>query len=584
MAVGGSPFVVRHVQPRSSIPVSVTEITIRVAGSAPGGRVIGLIDQDRKVHRQTPSFTRELLGMVDADGIVRVEDGQDVGEPIAMIAGTRVVKPSLDPATAPVLGFINDAGEIRPSGSDRVLGVVDGADPLGMAYFALAFRRLAAEIEELEAEVRAARNKFSYRDRIQKRAESLTDSDVLGDVTLLIAQLARLDSEIEAEVGDRKSAKERLVAEAESLAESTDWKATGERFKALFEQWKTVGSAGKEADEALWAQFSSARETFNKRRSADFEQRQSVRAAARERKEALIAQAEAILGAETIEFRSAGDKLRDIQAKWKEAGSAGRIDDDELWGRLQAITKPFYERRSAQYTENQHAKEALVARAEELSNSDDWHSTANALKALQAEWKTIGTAGREADEVLWTKFRAANQAFFGKRSEVASARTSDLATNLAAKLELVKKAQQLRWAADAYSAANEAKTLQAQWKEIGPVPREKSDEIWKQFREACDKIFANVQSARNRRESEFTDRLKEAMDRKLEQFGEILRSIDRDQEQLDRLTAQQKTKATPDLEKRIKEVTNRINDKQKRSNEIEESLFQIRDKVHGAVD
>lgn len=564
--------------------MSVTEISIRVAGSAPGGRVIGLIDPDRKVHRQTPSFTKELLGLVDTEGIVRLEDGQEVGEPIAMIAGTRIVHPSLDPATAPVMGFINDAGEIRPAGSDRVLGVVDGGDPLGMAYFALAFRRLVAEIDELEAEVRAAKNKFSYCDRIRKRAESLTDSDVLGDISALVDRLGQLLVAIESEVGERKAAKERLAAEAESLADSTEWKATGERMKALFEEWKTIGSAGKEADDVLWAQFSSAREKFNKRRSADFEQRQATRAAAKERKEALIAQAEAVVAVEKPDYRSVGDKLRSLQAKWKEAGSAGRTDDDALWARLQAITKPFYEQRSAWYTENQTKKEALVARAQELSTSDDWNATATALKALQAEWKTIGTAGRQADESLWTAFRAANQAFFGKRGEVVAARAQDHSSNLAAKLELVKKAQQLRWAPDAFEAANETKQLQAQWKEIGPVPREKSDEIWKQFREACDKIFANVQSARNRRENEWGDRLKEAMDRKLEQFGEILRSIDRDQEQLDRLSAQLKARPSADLEKRVKELTSRIKDKQKRSDNIEESLFQIRDKVHGVVD
>jgi hypothetical protein len=318
--------------------VSSTEITIRVAGSAPDGRVIGLIDQDRKVHRQTPSFSRELLGSVDSEGIVRLEDGESVGEPIAMIAGTRVVKPSLDPATAPVLGFINDAGEIRPAGSDRVLGIVDGADPVGMAFFALAFRKLIVEIDELEAEVRAAKNKHAHRDRIRKRAESLTDSDVLGDVTELIARLARLDAEIEAEVGERRAAKERLAAEAESLADSTDWKATGERYKALFEEWKTIGSAGKEADEALWAQFSSARDRFTKRRSADFEQRQAVRAVAKERKEALIAQAEAAVSGENLDFRSVGDKLRGPDRRRRALGPVAGNHQ----ALLRAALRPFH--------------------------------------------------------------------------------------------------------------------------------------------------------------------------------------------------------------------------------------------------
>jgi len=567
---------------RSSSSVSVSEVTIRIPGS-PGGRVIGLIDTDRKVYRQTPSFTRELLGSVDSDGIVRLDDGQEVGEPIAMIVGTRTTQPSLDPSTAPVLGFINDAGEIRPSGSDRVLGVVDDANPLGMAFFALAFRRLVTEIDELETEVRAAKNKYALRDRIQKRAETLTDSDVLGDVTSLVARLARLDQEIEAESGERLAAKERLATEAESLTDSTAWKATGDRMKALFEEWKKVGSAGKEADEALWARFSSARDHFNKRRSADFEQRQAVRGVAKEKKEAIIAQAETLVSTENLDFRSVGDKLRDLQAKWKEAGSAGRTDDDELWARLQAITRPFYDARSNQYTANQSAKEALVAKAEELSAGTDFAATSAALKALQAEWKTIGTAGREQDEALWTKFRAANNAFFGRKQDVAEHRKQDLNANLLAKADLVRKAQQLRWSGDAFAAANEARTLQAKWKEIGPVPREKSDDLWKLFRDACDKIFANVQSARSRRESEWNDRLKEAMDRKLEQLGEILRSMDRDQEQLDRLKGQLAQKPSEDLEKRVREIESRLKDKQKRSEQVETSLFEIRDKVHGAV-
>jgi hypothetical protein len=568
--------------------VSVNEITIRIAGS-PGGRVIGLIDADRNVYRQTPSFTRELLGTIDADGIVRLDDGQPVGEPIAMISGMRTIQPSLDPSTAPVMGFINDEGEIRPAGSDRVLGIVDGADPLGMAFFALAFRRLVTEIDELEAEIRSAKNKYSLRDKLQKRAETLTDSDVLGDVTVLIARLARLDAEIEAESGERKAAKERLTADAEALVDSTDWKATGDKLKALFEEWKTVGSAGKEADEALWARFSSAREQFNKRRSADFETRQATRAVAKEKKEAIIAEAETLVSAEAPDYRSVGDKLRRLQATWKEAGSAGRTDDDELWTRLQTLTKPFYEARSAWYTANQEAKEALVARAEELSTGTNFNETSNALKALQVEWKAIGTAGRELDETLWTKFRAANQAFFSRRGEVkeksssASQGTQDFQANLLAKADLVKRAQALRWSGDAFGAANEAKNLQAKWKEIGPVPREKSDDIWKLFRDACDKIFANVQTARSRRESEWGDRMKDAMDRKLDQLGEILRSMDRDQEQLDRLKGQLAAKPSPDLEKRVKEIETRIKDKQKRSEQVESSLLEIRDKVHGAT-
>ena len=185
-----------------------------------------------------------------------------------------------------------------------------------------------------------------------------------------------------------------------------------------------------------------------------------------------------------------------------------------------------------------------------------------------------------------TRFRAANQAFFDRRTTAVAEQSRGLEENLAKKLQLVKRAQQLRWAPEAREAANEAKELQAEWKAIGPVPRERSDALWKEFREACDKIFANVASAKARAESDFTDRLKDAMDRKLEQFGEILRSMDRDQEQLDRVQGQLTSlpEGDPrgaDLQRRVKELSGRVADKQRRSDDIERSLFDIRDKIAG---
>lgn len=569
-------------------PVTPTgpEIAIRIAG-APSGRVIGVVDAARTVFAQSPSFTRERLGTIDPEGIVRLpgKDGE-VGEPVAILDGIRIVAPTADKATAPVLGFVNDAGEVRPAGSDRVLGIVDGADPLGMAFFALGFRRLVLEVQEHERDAPVVKNKQALREKIQRRAESLPTADVLGDVGSLVARLDALAASLDSELASRRAEKERLVAESEALADSTDWRGTSEAMRAHMERWKQIGSAGKEADDTLWGRFRSSRDAFHTRRKAHFEERETQWAGAKTAKELLIARAQAIIVADPRDYRVAGEQLRDVQAQWKAAGSAGRANDDAYWAQLQAVTRPFYDERAAWWAENATRKEALVARAEELSGSTEINSTANALKALQAEWKTIGTAGKETDDALWTRFRAANQGFFDRRTTAVAEQSRNLEENLAKKLQLVKRAQQLRWAPEAREAANEAKALQAEWKAIGPVPRERSDVLWKEFREACDKIFANVASARARAESDFTDRLKDAMDRKLEQFGEILRSMDRDQEQLDRVQSQLTALPESDprrveLQRRVKELSGRVADKQRRSDDIERSLFDIRDKIAG---
>ena len=562
------------------------EIAIRIAG-APNGRVIGIVDAERTVLSQSPSFARERLGTVDAEGIVRLPGKDDlVGEPVAILDGTRLVAPTADKATAPVLGFVNDTGEVRPAGSDRVLGIVDGADPVGMAFFALGYRRLVLEVQELERDAPVVKNKTALREKIQRRAASLPSADVLGDIPALVARLQTIDASLDTELAGRRAEKERLVAESEALADSTDWRGTSEAMRAHMEQWKQIGSAGKEADDALWGRFRSSRDAFHTRRKAHFEEREAQWAGAKTAKELLISRAQAIVAADPRDYRVAGEQLRDVQAQWKAAGSAGRASDDAYWAQLQAITRSFYDERAAWWADNAQRKEALVARAEELSGSTEINQTANALKGLQAEWKTIGTAGKETDDALWTRFRAANQGFFDRRTTAVAEQSRNLEENLAKKLQLVKRAQQLRWAPEAREAANEAKTLQAEWKAIGPIPRERSDAVWTEFREACDKIFANVASARARAESDFTDRLKDAMDRKLEQFGEVLRSMDRDQEQLDRVQAQltELQEADPrrtDLQRRVTELSGRVADKQRRSDDIERSLFDIRDKIAG---
>ena len=567
-------------------PPAGPEIAVRIAG-APNGRVIGVVDAARTVFAQSPSFTRERLGTVDPEGIVRLpaKDGE-AGEPVAIIDGTRIVAPTADEATSPALGFVDDAGEVRPAGSDRVLGIVDGADPIGMAFFALGFRRLVLEIQELERDAPVVKNKQALREKIQRRVVTLPDADVLGDIDALVLRLGALDLSLDTELATRRAEKERLVAESEALADSTDWRGTSEAMRAHMDRWKQIGSAGKDADDALWGRFRGSRDAFHTRRKVHFEERESQWAGAKTAKELLIARAQAIVSADPRDFRVAGEQLRDVQAQWKAAGSAGRANDDVYWGQLQATTRPFYDERAAWWADNAARKEALVVRAEELSGSTEINQTANALKGLQAEWKTIGTAGKEADDILWTRFRAANQGFFDRRTTAVAEQSRNLEENLAKKLQLVKRAQQLRWAPEAREAADEARGIQAEWKAIGPVPRERSDAIWGEFREACDKIFANVASARARAESDFTDRLKDAMDRKLEQFGEVLRSMDRDQEQLDRVQGQLTPLAEDDprrvdLQRRVKELAGRVADKQRRSDDIERSLFDIRDKIAG---
>ena len=129
--------------------------------------------------------------------------------------------------------------------------------------------------------------------------------------------------------------KERLAAEAESLAASTDWGPTSGRFRDLMRQWKAAGPAPREVDDKLWARFRAAQDQFFGARDAvqaeeNAEQVENLRA-----KEALLTEIETILPVE--DARVAREQLRDYLDRWDQIGKVPRDSMRAIDGRLRAV-------------------------------------------------------------------------------------------------------------------------------------------------------------------------------------------------------------------------------------------------------
>ena len=121
-----------------------------------------------------------------------------------------------------------------------------------------------------------------------------------------------------------RSAKEKLVAEAERLATSRDWVSTAGAFKRLMDDWRAAGRAGRAEDDALWARFKTAQDTFFTAKDAIVQAEEEGFRANLAVKEALLAEAEAILPVTDLE--KAKTTLRVIQDKWDKAGKVPRAD------------------------------------------------------------------------------------------------------------------------------------------------------------------------------------------------------------------------------------------------------------------
>jgi hypothetical protein len=209
-------------------------------------------------------------------------------------------------------------------------------------------------------------------------------------------------------------AREAIVAEAESLAESTQWKSTGERFKTMLDQWRTTPRADRSVEQELWKRFSHARSVFDKRRRQYFAKLDGERGEAKQVKEAIVREAEALTG--SSDWAATAAAFRDLMARWKAAGRAGKVDEERLWERFRAAQDTFFasrnetlQTRDAGQKENLTAKLALVTEAEAIDTSDLRRAKA-ALRSVQDRWEAIGHVPRADKERIEARLRRVEDA------------------------------------------------------------------------------------------------------------------------------------------------------------------------------
>ncbi len=212
--------------------------------------------------------------------------------------------------------------------------------------------------------------------------------------------------------------------------------------------------------------------------------------------EDLCTKMEALVVVADTEPEKAANEMRALQEKWKPVAAAPRSQAETLWTRFKAAQgqvyekcKDFFAQQAAERQEALKTKEALCEKAEALAESTDWVRTADAMKALQAEWKATGAVTRGREKAVWERFRKACDAFFTRRQADMKQRKQDWGENLSRKEALITEAEQLAQSTNWDQAAARLKALQVEWKTIGPVKKSKSDQVWERFRAACDQFF-----------------------------------------------------------------------------------------------
>lgn len=215
------------------------------------------------------------------------------------------------------------------------------------------------------------------------------------------------------------------------------------------------------------------------------------------------------------EFLASGGLLQDFV-----------VEPDEIEVLFKEELKRYKELRS-QYIQNlelekeqnlKAKREVIESLKQLLDKKESLNQTFQEFRDLQRKWREIGHVPQSEVKDLWENYHLQLENFYSYVKINQELRDLDLKKNLEAKVEICEKAEELLLETSITKAFNELQKYHDQWREIGPVPEEKKEEIWERFKSATAQI--------NTRHQEYYVNLKEEQKSNLEAKKQLCDKID----------------------------------------------------------
>ena len=311
---------------------------------------------------------------------------------------------------------------------------------------------------------------------------------------------AAFNREQDAQREENLAKKQAIIEQLKALVEEPgDMKDAFPKFREIQNQWREIGPVPQQSFrdvndtyQLYVTKFYDLVDINRELRDLDFKKNLEAKTVFCETAEAL---------AQDEDVVEAFKELQKLHEQWKDLGPVAKEYRDAIWERFRAATsvinkryQSHFEGLKAQQVENLAAKTALCEQVEEIAakevtSSTQWNALSKEIEEIQAKWRTIGFATRKDNQKIYERFRAACDQFFERKRASFTEFKDSMNENLAKKMAIIEEAESLKDSTDWKATGDRLIELQKQWKEIGAVPRKKSEQIWKRFRAACDAFF-----------------------------------------------------------------------------------------------
>ena len=332
--------------------------------------------------------------------------------------------------TSNEFGYVDETGNVFLNGTPDPIkvGQYAAGDPSeGLAFFTKRYEDLLAEIELAAMRLKDGKGNLETVTALIERIEkSISEPNLLGDLEKIKAgkdSLLAGFAEKKAAASEKKAAikaaalarREELVALSESLEKSNAWKVTGEKYKALLDEWKKLPTTDRAKEQELWKRFSQARSGFDKARRAYFSTLDASRTQAVAAKKSLIAKASEL--AESSDWAATTAAYKKLMDDWKTLARAAKSEEEKLWAEFKEAQDKFFANRNAansvrdeEFTKNMDIKLELLKRAETLIPVKNVDAAKAVLREIQETWEKAGHVPRNEKEKIERRLKAVEDA------------------------------------------------------------------------------------------------------------------------------------------------------------------------------
>jgi hypothetical protein len=312
--------------------------------------------------------------------------------------------------------------------------------------------------------------------------------------------------------------KNKIIARVGELIHETDINKSFRELQDLHRIWKEdIGPVSRENREELWKQFSELTKQMHDKRETFYESFRAKETENLEKKNEIIEQLEVIAQEKVDSHQAWLNQIIKVEALRNHFFATGKVPsevNEATWAKFKnavrdfnVLKNSFYKDIKKDQNDNLSKKQALVDRANELKESEDFAATTPLMKQIQEDWKQVGHVPRKFSDKLWDEFKAACNHYFERLKDSKKEENAEEVAAFEKKKEYLETLRSFELVGDHKTDLDAIKAHIEAWKAIGRVPFNRRH-VEGKFNKILDALFEKLSSSKKESEQlRFANRL-----------------------------------------------------------------------------